>query len=220
MKTKMHQFTFYLVLLAILQPWSTAFSQDVPLEDLNEKWSFYGEGLRQMNFGMFHMQEGPGSKGVMIVSPEPYDADVTVRYEMMPMSAASVCVILLNASDTDEGQSLTVPADYDGSIGLWTAGSSNYFFAFHNEAHNATPFLKRFPDTGDLYRYKKNVMQPGNFCTVETGRKGNKLWLKIDGKMIFKFTDSDAMAGGHVAFRLRGLNGEPASCLIRKMTIE
>ncbi len=220
MKMKTYQLTFCLVLFAIIQPWSTAFSQEVPLEDLNEKWSFYGEGQRQMNFGMFHMQEGPASKGVMIVSPEPYVADVTVSYEMMPMSAASVCVILLNASDEDEGQTLTVPADYDGSIGLWTAGTSNYFFAFHNEAHNATPFLKRFPDKGDLYRSEKNVMQPGNFYTVETGRSGNKLWMKIDGKRILKFTDPDPMAGGHVAFRIRGLNGEPASCLIRKVIIE
>lgn len=217
---KKYQFSLWIALLLIIQPFSTTAAQEVPLEDLNEKWNFYGKGVRQMNFGMFHMQEGPGSKGVMVVSPQPYSADVTVRYEMMPMSASSVCVILLNASDSDAEETLTVPADYDGSIGLWTSGTSNYFFAFHNEAHNATPFIKLFPEGKDLYRYKENVMQPGNFYTVETGRSGNKLWLKIDGKRIFKITDPDPMSGGHVAFRIRGLNGEPASCLIRKVAIE
>src|SRR6056297_389041 len=111
MKMKKYQVILSIVLLAVIQSFSTTFAQEIPLEDLNEKWSFYGKGLRQMNFGMFHMQEGPDSKGVMVVSPEPYEANVILRYEMMPLSASSVCVILLSASDADNEQTLTVPGN-------------------------------------------------------------------------------------------------------------
>lgn len=196
------------------------FAGPVPVEELNSAWNFYGAGSRRLQGKMFYMREAADSKGIMIVSPKAFRRDVTVRYAIMPMSAASVCVVILSASDTGDGKTLTLPANYDGSMGHWTQNVKNYFFAFHNAAHNRTPFAVRFPAKKDIGEYSQNVMRSGEFYTVEAGRNQDRLWLKINDKLIFEGQDDEPLAGGHLAFRLRGITGEPASCLIRNLTID
>jgi hypothetical protein len=117
----------------------SAFAGQVPVEELT-KWNFYGMGSGKVERGMFYMKEARDSKGVMIVSPEVYGENLTVRYQVMPMSAASVCVVILSASDSGDGKALTLPSGYDGAMGHWIQHVRNYFFAFHNAAHNATLF--------------------------------------------------------------------------------
>jgi hypothetical protein len=46
------------------------------------------------------------------------------------------------------------------------------------------------------------------------------MWLRINDELIFEGKDADPLAGGHLAFRLRGISGEPASCLIRNLTVD
>lgn len=198
----------------------SATAEQVPVEDLNSKWSFYGIGSRQLQGRLFYMREAPDSKGVMIVSPEAVSSNVTVRYEIMPMSAASVCVAILSASDAGDGNSLTIPADYNGAMGHWIQNIKNYFFAFHNAAHDRTPFAVRFPEKTDIGQHGENVMRSGEFYTVEAGRCEGRLWLKINDQLLFEGQDAAPLAGGHVAFRLRGISGEAASCLIRNLTID
>lgn len=196
------------------------FAGPVPVEELNSAWNFYGAGSRRLQGKMFYMREAAHSKGVMIVSPEAFSRDLTVSYEIMPMSAASVCVVILSASDTGDGKTLTVPADYDGSMSHWIQNVHNYFFAFHNAAHNRTPFGVRYPEKTEIGQNSKNVMRSGEFYAVEAGRCQGRLWLKINGKLVFQGQDDAPLAGGRIAFRLRGIDGEPASCLIRNITID
>jgi hypothetical protein len=134
------------------------------------------------------------------------------------MNPASVCVAVLSASNQDGG-ALKIPADYDGGLGLWTRDSDNYFFAFHNMAHDRTPFLVRFPVVGQLAEHEKNVMKAGVFYKVEVGREAGKLWMSVDGKKLFESEDADPLPGGHVGFRIRGINGMAAACLIRNVSI-
>lgn len=197
-----------------------AAAEQVPVEDLNSTWSFYGIGSRMLQGRLFYMREDSDSKGVMIVSPVTFDRDVTVRYEIMPMSAASVCVAILSASDAGDGAALTLPADYDGAMGHWIQNVKNYFFAFHNAAHDRTPFAVRFPEKTDIGQYGENVMRSGEFYTIEAGRCEGRLWLKINDELLFEGQDENPLGGGYVAFRLRGISGEPASCLIRNLTID
>jgi hypothetical protein len=192
----------------------------VPIRDLNEKWSFYGIGSRKIERGMFYMKEDPNSQGVMVVSTEPYNKNITVKYEIMPMSAASVCVVILSASDSGDSKSLTIPEKYDGSMSHWIQHVDNYFFAFHNAAHNKTPFAIRFPEKKTIQLHDKNVMITGIFSTIEAGRHEDKVWLKVNGESIFEGRDTNPLDSGHLAFRIRGLSEEPASCLIKNVTIE
>jgi len=197
-----------------------ASAEPVSSADLGEKWSFYGKGASYVRGDMFYMREADDSVGAILISPESYEGDVILRYEIMPMSAASVCVALLGATDKGDAKTLTIPEGYDGNMGLWINSMDNYFFAFHNAAHDRPPFLKRFPANERLVMAEENVMRAGAFYRIEAGRKGNKLWFKVDGKKVFETEDPNPLTSGHIAFRIRGIDYEPAACLIRNVTIE
>jgi hypothetical protein len=195
-------------------------AEPIPPEDLAQKWSFYGEGSRAAQNRMFYMEESMGSKGVMVVSPQSYSGDVTLRFEIMPMNAASVCVAMLFASDPGEEDTLSIPEDYDGSMALWTDKLDNYFFAFHNAAHDRTPFAIRFPAKLELGQAESNVVRSGEFSTIEIRRVGETLTFSVNGKPLFEVKDSQPLKSGRIAFRLRGIPQQTASGLIRNVSIE
>lgn len=187
-------------------------------------WTFYGDGTKLLEgHGQYLLKENPkGSKGVGLVSPQSYSQDVILRYDVMPLTPATVLVALLSASNNGHSATLTLPESYDGSINFWQAGCDNYFFAFHNAAHNFPPFVRRFDEnTGRvmLDMAKKNVMHVGKYYRIEVGRKANLIWLKIDGKTILKTKDPNPYAGGHLGLRIRGTASEYAACLIRNLEI-
>ncbi len=198
----------------------TAAAEPVPAAELGENWTFYGKGASTVRGDMFYMREADDSVGAILISPESYEGDVILRYEIMPMSAASVCVAILGATDAGGADTLTIPDGYDGNMGLWINSMDNYFFAFHNAAHDRPPFLKRFPANERLAMAYNNVMRAGAFYRIEAGRKGTKLWFKVDGKTVFETEDPDPLTSGHIAFRIRGIDYEPAACLIRNVSIQ
>lgn len=195
-------------------------AEPIPTETIATAWHAHGNGVVRYQNRMLFMQEAEDTSGVMVVSPEPFPADIILRYELMPMNPASVCVALLSASDTGDGTSLTLPDDYDGSMGVWTREIRNYFFAFHNMAHDRTPFLVRFPDGGQLAQHENNVIRSGEFHTIEIGKVQGTLWLSVNGTKRFEVRDTEPLGPGHLAFRIRGINGQTAACLIRNVTIE
>jgi hypothetical protein len=194
-------------------------AEEISTQTIAGTWKAHGNGVVRYQNRMLFMQEAEETSGVMVVSPEAFPADVTLRYEIMPLNAASVCVAMLSASDNGDGKSLTLPEDYDGSMGIWVREIDNYFFAFHNMAHDRTPFLVRFPETGQLAEHETNVMRNGGFHTIEVGRKGGKIWMSVNGQMLFEAEEDAPLGPGHIAFRIRGINGQTAACLIRNVSI-
>lgn len=220
MKDRMFLQSTCVVLLLTILGLSIASAKSVSVEDLDSVWNFHGKGIKKAERGMLYMKESPGSLGVVLVSPEAYGPNVTVTYEIMPMSPASVCVVILSASDTGDGSTLSLPKNYDGSMGYWINSVENYFFAFHNAAHNRFPFAIRFPEKELIAEYHQNVMTNGKFHKVEAGRRDGKIWLKIDGRIVVDGNDEDPLGLGYIAFRIRGLSEEPAACLIRNVALE
>ncbi len=193
-------------------------------DDLNN-WSFLGQGTKMVeSHNQFFMKENPaGSNGVMLVSPDSYGENVGVKYDVMTLTPATVLVAILSASNPGEDASLTIPKDYDGSMSLWMNDVESYFYAFRNGPHNFTPFIRKYPcpegQDPALVSLEKNFMHPGVYYSVEIGRKGNKIWLTVDGETILETIDNNAFGGGHFAFRIRGTAGEYAACLIRNVEI-
>ena len=187
-------------------------------EEKADKWVFLGRGSRAAQNRMFYMEESQDSNGVMVFSPETFEGNVTVRYEIMPMNPASICVALLFASDRGENQSLTFPDPESESPDIALGAMDNYFFVFHNVAHNRKPFLRRFPGA-NLMEIDKNVVRSGQFHQIEVGRRGNTLWLEVDGERIIEVEDPEPHTKGHIGFRIRGISQMPAACLIRNVTI-
>ena len=66
----------------------------------------------------------------------------------------------------------------------------------------------------------KNYMQVGKYYDIEVGKKGNRVWMKIDGELVLDAEDNLPYQKGHLALRIRGTSYNLASCLIRQLTIE
>ena len=183
------------------------------------EWNFYGQGEMSQWGDQVILKEADDTKGVMLISPEEYGEDVVMRYKVMALTPATVLVSLLAMSDIESSDKLTMSEDYDGNMGLWINEKDNYFFAYKNAPHNATPFLRKYPNPGELISAKDNGMIAGVYYDVEVGKKGDLLWLSIDGEKIFETKDDSPLKGGHVAVRIRGVKGFNAGCIIKDMTI-
>lgn len=190
--------------------------------ELEKNWDFYGIGKA---FSEVHNQfligEDEKSLGAILVSPKSYGENVVIRYEAMTLTPASVLVAILSATNHGKDTPLTIPEDHNGAMPFWRDEVDCYFFAFSNAAHNFTPFVRRYPKTENstLASAKENVMQAGRYYKIEVGRIGKKLWLKVDGKLMFKTEDYDPLPGGKIAFRTRGTAGYKAAFLMKNLEI-
>lgn len=199
-------------------------AQKITPEELDE-WNFLGQGMKMVeSHNMFFMKEDPQqSKGVMIVSPKSYSDKVTVKYDVMTMTPATVLVAILSASDLGQSTNLSTPQNYDGSKSFWINDVESYFYAFRNAPHNFTPFIRKYPvakgEDPALVSMDKNIMLPGVFYSIELGQNGEHIWLKVDGEKVLETKDDSPMKSGHIAFRIRGTAGEYAACLVRNVEI-
>lgn len=187
-----------------------------------ENWTFYGLGTKLLEgHGQYLLKEDPvESKGVGLISPQSYSTNVVMKYKAMALTPATVLVAIISASNHGADTSLTLPENYDGNIKFWSGGCDNYFFAFHNAAHNWPPFVRRFDDKRKMLDIaKKNYMHVGKYYEIEVGRKNETIWLKIDGKTVLKTKDPSPYSGGHLGLRIRGTAGEYAACLIKDLEI-
>lgn len=174
-----------------------------------EKWGFFGKGfvVADSQQEQLVLSELPGSKGVMLVSPDSYRTDIVVSYKIRPLTPESVLVIMLSASDRGENNRITFPDGYDGNIQYLMSEIDSYFIAFHNAAHNRTPFIRRCPqepsNNTEFVSAELNIMTT-EWYDVEAGRKADRIWLKIDNEIIIEATDKQMLDEGHIIFRMRG----------------
>lgn len=187
-----------------------------------EGWQTVGQGNGFVTHGQFFMEEVEGSKGFMLVSPEVYE-DVVLRYEVMTLNPATVLVAILNASDIGASKNLGLTTESD-NFGFWANEVEDYMFAFRVPAHNSTPFLRKYPakdgSSSQIGLADKNVMHSGWRHKVECGKKGNRLWLKIDDETIIDVKDENPLRAGKIAIRVRGTADELGKCMIRNLEIE
>lgn len=186
-----------------------------------ESWKSLGSGNGFVTHGQFFMEEVEGSKGFMILSPHKYK-DVVLRYEVMTMNPATVLVALLNASDIGNSNDLTLKDNSD-TFGFWTKEVEDYMFGFRVMAHNSTPFLRKHPapagGSSTIGQAEKDVMHSGWRHKVECGKKGKRIWLKIDGKIIIDVTDDKPLEAGQIAIRVRGTANDLGKSMIRNLEI-
>ncbi|HYW94910.1 MAG TPA: hypothetical protein VE870_04935 [Bacteroidales bacterium] len=182
-------------------------------------WNLVGNGQVDILGSQIAMQESDDSKGIMLVSPNAYGSDIIVRYKVLALTPSTVLVALLSLSDEGEPGSLSIPEDFDGSLGLFTGQKENYFFAFKNAPHNVTPFVRKSPKGTKLGSATKNTMIAGVYYDIEIGKYQEKLWLSVDGVKVFEARDSDPLKGGHLSLRIRGTAGFKAGCLIKDLEV-
>ena len=193
----------------------------VDVADLLE-WPAYGQGTVQDFRGeAVIMTEAEESEGMVLVSPQRCGRRVVLRYKAFALTPGSVLVVILSASDGAETDRLTLPAGYDGAIGPWVGPKPNYFFAFHNAAHMRHPFVNRFGggEGRMLAEADGPAMRVGRWHDVEVGRWDDRLWFKIDGRMVLRARDGRPLGDGHVALRIRGTGPHAASVMLREVRL-
>jgi hypothetical protein len=187
------------------------------------KWNFYGVGVAKIDHQQVFLKEHENSVGVTMVSPKKFSGNVVMRYKLMPLTAATVCVAMLNIHNQDNFD-LTIPNYYSGYVQFWLMESSGYFFAFHNMAHNQQPFVRRCDvingTNKKLQEGKENAMIENRYYEVEVGKKGKRIWLKIDNNIVLDIEDEGkTFEKGYLALRIRGTADDLASCLIKDLEI-
>ena len=213
--------SFWLVLTLALAPGLLLGASDnTPVLD---EWQFFGKGFTAQADGGVLLSEYPGSSGVMLISPEGYACDARLQLDVLPMNPESVFVVMMAASSPGPEDSLRLPDQYDGGIGLLLNDTEAYFFALHNEAHNRTPFVRKHPydreKSKDLATYPSHVMtRQWHGIEVEHSCDGN-LRLKIDGETILEANDAVPLRSGQIALRLRGTKTHTAAALFRNISI-
>jgi len=185
------------------------------------KWASYGKGAIEANHGQTVMYETPGSLGYMLVSPDSYQGDIIVEYDVMTLNAATVLIVEMFAHSSDDYK-LELEPEYDGNVKYLFNNIRMYMFAFHNTAHNKTgPFVRKYPQPGmeALISANRNVMNVGKVHHVEMAIQKDNLWFKLDGKKLLNVHDDDPFRGGKVILRIRGTAHETASCIIKNLKI-
>lgn len=187
------------------------------------EWQLVGKGEAKEDIqeNALVLTEGAGSKGITLVSTRSYGRNVIVTFDVKPLSYEGVNFVFISASDRITGGELKVPDDYNGNMVYWTDGMvQNYIFAFQNGFDESKPFIKKNPGLMDIALAKDLIEGKGSY-KVEIGRKGQKLWLKVDGKTVATGVDkwSGGLPDGKIGFRLRGPGAGSYTCLFKNVVI-
>lgn len=186
------------------------------------KWESVGKGIVDNgSHDQLIISESDSSKGIMILSPGSYGSSVILSYDVMSLNPATVVIVELSAHNT-ENFDLRLPEDYDGNVQYLFKNVKMYMYTFLNAAHNKPgPFIRRYPEPGTepLVQTDQQFMQSGIYYHVELGKIEDRLFLKIDGRMVLETIDPHPFNGGKIALRIRGTAHEKASCLIRNVKI-
>ncbi|MFB6344550.1 MAG: hypothetical protein ABEK50_02080 [bacterium] len=186
------------------------------------KWTRRGQGyVDDFRGEALQIAEQENSEGLILSSRESFGDRIVVRYRAFILTPGTVLVTMLSASNRADTRTLNIPVENRGGAGFWVNRTSNYFFAFHNAAHMKKPFVVRF-NRGDKTTISKAQdwhMDTGRWHTVEVGRWGDRVWLKIDGNLLFRGTDQDFSSGGHVVLRTRGTGLQQANYMVSDLRI-
>ncbi len=196
--------------------------ESISLEELS-KWKLAGVGSLEVDKeeNALLLKEGAGSKGITLLSPGTFGKNVSVRFKIKPLLFEGVNVVFLSVSDKASGKPIEIPEDYDGNFEFWTEGNiQSYMAAFHTGFHQPNSWIRKNPGAETLGQ-AKDVATEQKWYDIEFSRKGPKLTLKVDGKVVCEGFDrvNEGLPGGQIGLRLRGRGDGTFGCLIKEMSV-
>lgn len=192
---------------------------DIPVKEL-ATWKIWGKGNAEIFQDGLLLKESAGSIGFMLVSPSVFPHNFVLRYSVVPLSASTVLIAVLQSADSLHTTSLSLPEAYDGNMAVWNEQKRSYMIAFKNAPHASTPFIIRQPGGKPVKAASQDLILVGISYEIEIGIHNGKLWLAVDGKELVSWVDPQPYPGGHIALRIRGLPGLPAACLLRNLSVQ
>ncbi len=176
-------------------------------------WKTLDKGKTTIQDDQLILEEVEGSDGFFLISPQSFQGDLQLNYKVKTMSDSSVLIVLFSASDKGVTERLTLPPlETKGSeFWTWRTHLEHYNLTFNNRSHGNTPFFfkNESPNKRGFYQNtKENIMEVGKWYDVEIGKRGHKLWFKLNDKLIFEQEDCKPLPNGHLMFRISGTTGE------------
>lgn len=213
--TNMKKTFFFIALISIATLITNCSSKSLTEQKISPEelasWKTLDKGKSTVNGDEIIIEETEGADGYFLISPEAYEGDLIINYKVKALSESSVCIVLFSTSDSGETLSITMPKKDAKGVDFWNWRTTleHYNFTFNNISHGNKPFF--FKNISPLERgfYKntsENVMKPQQWHDVEIGKKGTKLWFKLNGNIVFEQEDCKPLKGGHLIFRISGTN--------------
>ena len=212
-----------IAIMGILAP-TLLYSQPISERTL-AKWKLLGIGEVAIDNSSDSVQltESNNSKGAMLLSNNMFPKNSVLKFEVKPLSANGVLVVLISASGAQTDGEISVPDNYDGNWEFWKSQEStvqSYAFAFHTRFHQPYAFVKRNPGFREIQK-NFDLATSENWNAVEISRNQGTLTLKINGRTVLEEEDTGPeLPKGFIAFRIRGPGDGSFSALYRNVTVE
>ncbi|WP_340200674.1 family 16 glycoside hydrolase [Ascidiimonas sp. W6] len=206
------QKVFVLILSAMVFSCDKNNKEEITPEEL-ATWQTFDKGKSTVEDDMLIIEEIEGSDGYFLISPKQFETDFTLTYKVKALSESTVLITLFSVLQEGDNSNFSVPAvsATPQEVWDWRSGMKHYNVTINNRSHGITPFFfKNVPprSRGFNERLQQNIMEIGQWYDVEIGKKENRLWFKLDGKLFFDVEDSDPYKKGRLIFRISGTTGE------------
>lgn len=204
--------TISLILLTYLTSCvQTSFKKEKITPQQLGSWKTLDKGKTSIKENEIIIEEVEGANGYFLISPKAYKGDIILNYKVKALSEASVMIVLFSVSDEGETLELTMPPnDAKGEdFWKWRTSLEHYNLTFNNRSHNFKPFFFKNETPlkkGFHQRLSENIVEAGKWYDVEIGKQQNRLWFKLNNKIIFEQEDCIPLTGGHLIFRISGVN--------------
>lgn len=213
MKTIVSRILFFCSLLLLANCSETTLKKESITAQELSTWRTLDNGKSTVVGEEIIIEETEGADGYFLISPKSYKGDIILNYKVKALSESAVLIALFSASDAGESQGITLPPKDTKGMGFWTWRThlEHYNLTFNNISHNYKPFFFKniSPRSKGFHLTKaENIMDTQKWYDVEIGKQDNRLWFKLNNKIIFDQEDCNPLAGGHMIFRISGTTGE------------
>lgn len=176
-------------------------------------WQTFDKGESTIQDDELIVEETEGSDGYFMISPKLFDKDFILRYKVKALSKSTVLINLFSVTQNEDNETFTLPPETSSprEVWNWRTEMKHYNLTFNNQSHGNMPFFfkNNSPYSRGFYQsLPENIMKVGEWNAVEIGKKENRLWFKLNGKVYFDVEDCNPLEGGRLIFRISGTTGE------------
>lgn len=176
-------------------------------------WQTFDKGKTTINGDELIVEETKGSDGYFLISPKIYPKDFSLTYKVKAMSESTVLINLFSVLQETKNEAFFLPPNTatPREVWQWRSSMQHYNLTFNNRSHGITPFFfKNIPTKprGFSEKLKNNIVEVGKWYDVEISKQENRIWFKLNNKLIFDVEDNTPFEGGRLIFRISGTTGK------------
>ncbi|WP_350286705.1 hypothetical protein [uncultured Croceitalea sp.] len=176
-------------------------------------WQTFDKGKSTVNGDELIVEETEGSDGYFMISPNLFEEDFTLNYKVKALSASTVLINLFSVTQNHSDTAFVLPPDTSTprEVWQWRTEMAHYNLTFNNSSHGITPFFfkNNSPYSKGFHQsLPENIMEVGEWYSVEIGKKENRLWFKLNDTIHFDVEDCNPLLRGRLIFRISGTTGE------------